>query len=478
MVFMSSLLRMSLSALIFLAPLPLAAQDSSTDLEALRNLVQQQQSLIEDLQARLETLEREQDRTVSTGQPEASQSPVALPQPALKNELRAYWDDGLHLQSEDAQFRISIGGRLHADAAWFDHSRDFKTIGAAFPEFGIGDEQDGAEFRRARLSLTGRAFDYLDFRAEFDFAADAPGESAGKFREVFLGISPLPYLGSVRVGHFKEPFSLEEVGTDNATTFMERGLPNALVPSYNMGLAFQRTFARDRLQWSAGVFRTTDDWPSAGDANEEAGYNVTTRLTGLPWYQPEQQRLLHLGLSFSHRNPDGPLRFRQRPEANLANVYLDTHPLHVETVNLYGLEAALVHGPLSLQGEYIHADADTTYLGRRDFSGYYVQGSWFLTGESRPYSSKSATFGTVVPHGNFHPTQHGWGAWELALRYSGLDLDSGLVWGGTMENYSLGLNWYLNPNARVMLNYVHSDVEHRFYDGRFHALMTRFQVHF
>jgi phosphate-selective porin OprO/OprP len=105
------------------------------------------------------------------------------------------------------------------------------------------------------------------------------------------------------------------------------------------------------------------------------------------------------------------------------------------------------------------------------FDGYYILGSWVLTGESRSYSSSRAAFGSPRPARPFSIGSGGWGAWELAYRYSMLDLNdedpaagvavstTGGVRGGEQEIHTLGLNWYVNNSIRFMLNYLHVDVD-------------------
>ena len=87
------------------------------------------------------------------------------------------------------------------------------------PRVGVERITSGALFRRARIQLSGTVYKYFDFKWEYDFAGGEP-----KFKDVYLGATSVPYLQRIQVGHFKEPFSLEELTSDNDTTFMERGL--------------------------------------------------------------------------------------------------------------------------------------------------------------------------------------------------------------------------------------------------------------
>ncbi len=122
-----------------------------------------------------------------------------------------------------------------------------------------------------------------------------------------------------------------------------------------------------------------------------------------------------------------------------------------------GLEAAAVAGPFSVQSEYQRANVNSASSGDPSFSGFYVMGSFFLTADHRPYSRSRGAFARVRPGHDFLD-EGGAGAWEIAARYSQLDLNDVMVQGGEMKNFTFAVNWYMNPYSRVSLNYVHSDV--------------------
>jgi phosphate-selective porin OprO/OprP len=225
-----------------------------------------------------------------------------------------------------------------------------------------------------------------------------------------------------------------------------------------------------RMTWAVGVFRDT---PDDGDIRDDGGYNVTGRLTWLPWYKEGGTSLVHLGAAYSLRNPnDHTASFDSRPEAHLVDRFVDTGSFMSDDVDLIGLEAACVSGPFSVQGEYVFANVDVA--SSANFQGYYAQASYFLTGEHRRYKPSEGVFSRVKPNENFK-YGGGPGAWEVALRYSGLDLDDNIITGGKLHDITAGLNWYLNPNMRIMWNYVHADKDHI---GNADMIMMRLQVDF
>lgn len=456
------------AALVLVAPCPGAVgqEPPLTPREKeLLELVQELQGQVREMGERLERLERER----SSSEPAALVERVERLEESTvagkrgPTDFRVFWKDGLRFETEDERYKLQIGGRIQHDIAFFEQSSELKRV--------FGDQEDGTEFRRTRLFVKGLLHDRIEFKVQWDFAG---GDS--DLKDVYLAFLDIPVVGAVKIGHFKEPFSLEELTSSKYITFMERALPSLFAPARNAGIMIGNDVLDSRLTWALGVFRDTNDY---GMGIGDGDYAWTARVTGLPWYKDEGRRLLHLGLAYSMRNTDGTVRLRQRPEIHLSQFrYVDTRRFTVDDMDLLGAELAFVYGPFSAQAEYTHASLDTRFLGDRDFSGFYAQASYFLTGEHRPYSTSKGTFGRIKPKHPFRGEDHGWGAWELAVRYSMLDLDDGFFRGGEEEDWTVGANWYLNSNVRLTLNYVHGEIDDFFYDGDVDILGARFQVEF
>jgi len=339
---------------------------------------------------------------------------------AKDKDFRVYWKKGIRMDSKDKKYKIKIGGRIQTDWGAIGADDDLEASFA-------GLEGTGAEFRRARLYIAGTVYDFIDFKAQYDF-----GGSDADFKDVYIGLKKVPLVGHIKAGHSKEPFSLEELTSSKYVTFMERALPNAFSPGRNTGIKFHNAALNKRVTWGVGVF---DDVGDTGDSDFDdfSDYNMTARVTCLPWYAGGAS-LLHVGLSYSHqfRSEDNTnVRYRARPEAHMTDVRLvDTGNIPTDGVDLFTPEVALVFGPLSLQGEYFLASLDSEAASDPSFSGYYAYASYFLTGEHRKYSTSSGAFSRVSPEKNFHPTKGGMGAWEVGLRYSHIDLNDEGISGG------------------------------------------------
>ncbi len=353
-------------------------------------------------------------------------------------------------------------GELQADSAWF--SQTPASIES------VGDMEDGADFRRLRIGAFGEAFEQVEWKIELEFA------QAGRpsFLDNYVGMKDLPYLDNVRVGNIMEPFSLDRLTSNRFMTFMERSMiDDAFAPARNLGLLAFGTLGEERMTWAIGGFRTGSDEfaDDVGDDGEEA---VTARLTGLLWYdEPSGGRYYaHVGGAYSFRDEDEDFAlFRSRPEIRVRAFGEGETPFLVDTGRfealnhqLFGAEALWVQGPFSLQAEYVAAPVTRSGEPNLFFSGGYVYASYLLTGEHRPYSKARGAVDRLQPFENFFrvPTergvQMGRGAWEIAARFSSIDLDDQEILGGRLNEYTFGLNWYLNAYTKVTFNYVHSDL--------------------
>jgi phosphate-selective porin OprO/OprP len=362
---------------------------------------------------------------------------------------------------------VRVEGRIQVDGALFHQSDRNRQA--------VGDIEDGLDFRRVRIGARGDAFEMLYYVVEMDFA----GTGRPSFTDVYLGARRIPVLGNVQFGHFKEPFSLEELTSGRFVTFMERGLPNAFAPARNAGvMAFDHS-EDERWTWALGWFRTDSDefGDDVGDEGEQA---VTGRLTFNPWFEEGSRGVLHLGGAYSYRNSDeGRFRFRERPEIrmraeNEGDVprFVDTGNIPAVEAHLLGAEAALVWGPFSIQSEAIFVPVNQINTSEDPiFTGAYVFVSYFLTGESRQYNRERGYFERVRPQRNFLIVTkdgvtlfEGFGAWEVAARWSYLDLNDEQIHGGRLHDVTFGVSWYLNPYTRLMFNYIHAFLDHPVFD--------------
>ncbi len=358
--------------------------------------------------------------------------------PSSAGGLKAGWDHGITWKSDGGRLKLRFGGRLLTDAGWFDEDQavsDTVNNGLAL--------EDSIDFRRARLCISGSCADRLIFKADYDFVKVT--ENFRNFRDLYVGVRDLPVAGTLRFGSVKEPMGLEQQASTNHVVFTERSLAFFLLPLRNRGIVNQADLLNQRMTWSAGLYRDVDGY----NLGKGSGITVSGRLTALPW-QPADDRLLHLGLAGSVRDLDY-CRIAALPESFQAPRFVDTGQFAADGTLITNFESALVLGPLSLQGELVRSAVRSDEAGDPVFTGGYVQVSWFITGEHRAYDPATGTFvQTSLKSSVFR--DDGPGAWQVAARYSALDLDDAEVHGGRLSDFTLGLNWHLNQHCRVMLD--------------------------
>ena len=259
--------------------------------------------------------------------------------------------------------------------------------------------------------------------------------------------------------------------------FLEWGLPvSTFAPGRSLGAMAHHPELSGRMTWAAGFFTIGSD---STDNTGRSNLTLDARMTGLPIDRKNGSRLLHLGASFSLRRPkSGQVRYRTRPEARFLPFFVDTGDLPTDgDTRLFGVELAAVSGPFWAQAEFLTAHVVADTLDDPRFTGSYLELGWFLTGEVRPYNHQRGFFDHVEPIKNlmgrnpFNKDRPG-GALEFTGRFSTVDLNDGLVTGGELRNLSAGMNWYLNANNRVSVNYIHAKLLDT---GKSNILLFRYQ---
>lgn len=243
---------------------------------------------------------------------------------------------------------------------------------------------------------------------------------------------------TLSVGKQKEPLSLERSTALIFLPMQERSaVSDALLPSRNVGLVFSGTGFDQRMAWAGGAFNDWLDPDSSGSFSDSATQYIG-RVTGLPFVSPDESNLLHVGFGLRYSNAKEGLLGVTEPEFNQSPSFVNTGVFSADSSLIYNLEASWRKGPFWILGEYVFNDVSAPDLGNPNFTGYYLSGAWALTGEMHGYNRKSGTFGPLPVARSVY--QGGWGAWEVAARWSDLDLTDGLVDGGEMQIASLGLS--------------------------------------
>jgi phosphate-selective porin OprO/OprP len=362
-----------------------------------------------------------------------------MDQPAATEPVGVFQGAGLLIfQSPDQRFKWWMDGRVNLDTAFYANSDNTLS--------------NGVELRRGRFAMNMVLWTTWAAQFDVDFV-----DNAVDVKDVWVGYTGLRNT-LIRAGNFKTPFGLETLTSSRYITFTERALIDNFSPDRRVGIAASHWGSR--WQASGGFFG-----PALEDTVDTIGqdqtYSLIGRVTALPF--ADGDNIVHIGAAAATMQPNAATsadlsdanrwRVRARPETHVNRGRFISTPQvrNVDRADLYGLEAAATFGPLSAQAEYNTETLRRTVssLPEPRYDGGYVYVSWFATGDHRPYDRASGEFTRVIPKSSK-------GAVELAARYSAMDLndfDAGVT-GGNEKIVTLGVNWYINANVRIMTNYL------------------------
>ncbi|MEZ6125883.1 MAG: porin [Planctomycetaceae bacterium] len=347
---------------------------------------------------------------------------------------------------------VKVTGFFQADAGWLTQDS------ASRQQF--GDIQDNRAFRRTRLAAVGKVAENVSYMLEMDFAFNG----RPSFMDVWMDIANMIPVGTVRIGQWRQPFGLNELTSVKELTFLERPSMFGMSPFRQIGVGFHDVSGDENVTWAASVFGSATD--AFGNSIGDRGYGAAARLTKVLMEDQCSDFLVHSGVGYSYvANPNKTIEYRNVPEFGGALAvpgtipfFVDTLPIPADHANLLNGELAGTWGPLHAQSELRYALVDTKNGGTLVFPSAYAQLGWILTGEHRPYNKQSAALGRIKPRSVLGVKCGGSGAWELAIRYSWIDLNQGTVTGGELKNTAYGVNWYLNDYTKIQFNYINADL--------------------
>ncbi len=399
-----------------------------------------------------------------------------------------------------------VTGRIHLD--YLSHI-DSEGAGNGAAATGINRYENGSDpedrflFRRIRLGIQGDIKDNMFYRLDVEI----PNANNPEIRDVFFGFKDVPWFQTIIIGNQKRLYSLDQWNSSHSNLFLERPF---IADAFNedarrIGIMSASVSEDESWTWSYGIFNAENVQNDGDYTGDNYQLELNARITNTWWYDETSggRGYGHFGLAGAYVDADegasvshaSVARFRARPEARTQSRWIDTGAMNdVDQYYLLATEGVFNVGALHFCGETTHVWTDRTTGGGSDFWGYYGQVGYFLTGEHIEWDRKKASLGKLKPFENFWlvnncagETEGGWGAWQVAARYSYGDLTDEGVFGGIGSAGTFGINWWWNENSRLQMNYIHGTIEGRDRSGAagvqlgndsYDMIQTRFMVFF
>jgi phosphate-selective porin OprO/OprP len=338
-------------------------------------------------------------------------------------------------------FRLDFRVRLQWELREFDP-----------PSIFAGDE---FELRRSRVGIEGHLFQDLEYEVDAELQDDEQ-----PWRDAFVNYRRFR-AAEIQAGRFKIPFGREQTTSIFNIDFAQRALASTeLTSGREVGGMLHGRFGGDVLLYETGVFKHDGDYVAREGV--QAGTTWVGRVVVGPWANGRSVlRRAELGVAATIGElPEGLNGLRGRTLSG----YEFWAPVYVKGRRVrLGVEGGWTPGPVSVQGEYIRVSDERNGQGLGDVDlpdavahGWYLGGSWALTGERKA--------GGIEPRRPF--LQGGAGAVEVAGRFETLRFGSAGTDGeppfsnpraaNLLPNrdriLTIGVNWYLNRFGRITVN--------------------------
>jgi len=480
---------------IISAPLSVLANDS-TELEQLRALVQE-------LDQKVRVLDRKNELAAEAADAKKKETPI----------LKAS-EKGFGFQSGDGKFEIKLRGLIQADARYFDSGTNIATQaapGGSTPGYLNNSDAFNTWLpRRLRPTIEGTVFEKYDFRFTPEFGGNSVLSDSG-IVDAYVDARFTPEL-QLRVGKFKPYVGLERLQSAADIKFVERSyVTNALLPNRDIGASLHGNLLGGKLSYGLGIFNGVAD---GGDNTTSSDINnakdFAARLFAIP-FKDSDSPLAGLGFGIAATYGDVTGKTQDTVGASVTELTSGYKTEGQQTFFRYNDSSVLISGPALSQSAnapgtdwLVHADGKryriapqaNYYYGPLGVTAEYARVSqgvsigslnsnqttlnheaWEI-GASYLMTGEDAAFKGVKPKRDFDINSGGWGAWELVARYSEINLDDKTFTFGTTngvnaatnvahwlyadphissksaQTWTIGANWYLNPEVKFALNYV------------------------
>ena len=370
--------------------------------------------------------------------------------------IDARLQDGiLVFQNKAANYKMWFDVRVQGDAAvFFGYDKNLVSIG------------NGMNIRRSRFAIKAQLDKNWYGELDTDWTSGTP-----EIKDAILEYTGIPNL-SIKMGNFKENFSIQRNTTSRYLQFMERPMVTALAPSRHLGVA--ATWSCPLVWVSGGVFgpelKSSEEMTAMEDGNKDYGLNEGLSYTGKVAIRPinNQTSSLHIGAAVSYREPkltstDGynATRYSSRNSTSInRKKFLDTDAIKgLDHELAYTVELAGHWKQLRYEGAYIartaYLNPEKTVIPKEDLGpqtadGWYVQAGWLLFGGQQNYDAKGGKYTRINPG-------RSWGDVELCARYEVADFNCSKYYaGGSAQAFTLGLNFYPTKNVKFVINYQYN----------------------
>ena len=435
----------------------------------------------------LSTLAEPIEAEQSDGYGDPSSTPATITSTSLSNLVERIEALESQLEKQDEELfefkevdiikkpTIKIFGRVMIDYwAFPSDSPLVNWVGSEYPNDQnpippvIGNPNSFLGFRRLRLGAKGQVSENMEYKIQMEFAQ--PDQIT--FKDAYLGWLNLPWNDKILVGNQKRPYGLAHLDSSRYMVFMERPF---VVDAFNndarrLGVEAYGYSDNERWNWRYGGFDMQNIARVGRIYSNNFEPEVAGRIANTIWYDEMSggRGYAHWALSGAACFPNGgeTARFKTRPEAYAQTSWYDTGQItNGDTYQLGGVEAVVNVNQLSVVGEYMSVQMQRTGASDLNFYGGYFYVAYWLTNDYSPWNRPRGVLGRTIPNENFFIVRtedgsrfRGWGAWQIAGRYSRGDFTDGTglqrIEGGIGQSFTFALNWWWNPYARMQFNYI------------------------